>query len=1536
MGALMRSTDWSTTPVGPPETWPQSLRTALSILLETGFPMYIAWGAEFTQFYNDGYRPILGSTKHPAAMGRSTRETFAEIWHIIGPMFEGVMEGRSFSLTDFLLPLDRHGFVEECYFVFSYSPVREESGNVGGVLVTVFETTERVLGARRLAILQELASQSQQALDATAACAIAGTVLASNFADAPFALIYTLDPPRGEPVLAGWAWPSGDPSSHAAVPELAAMNAQLWPIAEVCSTRQPTVVQLEASVRRVLAASADGPHPSRAIVLPIFALSSGQPCAVLVAGLSPRLPWDEAYRSFYSLVAGHIGSAIASATALTEARARAQALAAIDLAKTRFFSNVSHEFRTPLTLLLGPAEDALAAPEDLTSEQHERWSIVHRNALRLSKLVNTLLDFARIEAGRIQARYQPTDLAGLTAELVSMFRSAFERAGLRLALEVTTGGELAYVDREMWEKIVLNLLSNALKFTFEGEARVTLNLAGEYFELAVQDTGIGIPHEQLPFVFDRFHRVLGAPGRTHEGSGIGLALVAELSQLLGGDARVESTEGKGTCFSVRVRRGHAHLPKDRIVASLAPSRATRAAEPYLVEALRSAAQPTEQARALVAAAAPEPATSPLPEARARIILADDNADMREYLGRLLQERWDVEAVNDGAAALAALRRQPADLVLTDVMMPVLDGFGLLREVRADPQLRLTPVLLLSARAGEEATEDALHAGADDYIVKPFSARDLLVRIASKLAVARVAREARAIEDAQRTNLYRHFMQAPFPIAVFKGARHVVELANPLTLRAWGKGPEIIGLPLAEGMPELHDQPFLGWLDRVFATGVAHEGKDEPAYLPSGPNGELEQIYCNFVYAPLRDASGSVEGVLLSAFIVTEQVLARQELERALQRAESSEAQFRELVETFPQLAWEVRPDGSVSFCNRRWYDYTGLRPEDVERSGWLGVLEASEAANVLACWRQALTTGRMFELEFRLRGADGSYRWFLTRAIPLRDAGGTIVRWVGTNTDVDDVRRERERTKALATQLSLATQRLHAAQRTAKIGIFEWNFVHHGMRWSPEVYWLMGLAPEARAPTPKAWLEAVFAEDRTLGWSALCDAIAQRKQLLELELRLRQPSGDARWVRVSAELKYDALGAPLEMLGAAIDIQMLKEASDVRQRALEEAERTGRAKDEFLATMSHELRTPLHAILGWAKLLQNKAHDEQKLRHGLAVIERNADAQARLISDLLDVSRIVSGKLRLTMQLLDVSVIVRAALDVVRPAADAKGVQLATELDSSAGSIVGDPDRLQQIVWNLLTNAIKFTPSGGRVTVAAMREASRVAIDVHDTGTGIAPEYLRLIFDRFQQVDSSTTRKHGGLGLGLAIVRHLAEAHGGSVSAHSDGPGTGSRFRVTLPLRAVFAAPAPAPAADSEWQQRHRLAGPPARLRGARILVVDDDADSLELVRVVLEDAGALVVAASSAAVALAELQRQRFSLVVSDIGMPDTDGYEFMRIVRERNEHVAALALTAYARAEDAALARQAGFQCHMAKPVDAGELVESIIDLLGQPCSV
>ncbi len=474
-------------------------------------------------------------------------------------------------------------------------------------------------------------------------------------------------------------------------------------------------------------------RPDAAAVVPIPSTGESGLAGIVILGLNPYRPFDDSYRDFLHLVTSQIAAAISNAQAYEQERMRAEALAELDRAKTTFFSNVSHEFRTPLTLMLGPIEDMLTRSAALPGETRGQLELVNRNGLRLLRLVNTLLDFSRIEAGRVRAVYRPTDLAAYTAELASVFRSTIERAGLRLAVSCPPLAEPVHLDREMWEKIVLNLLSNAFKFTLEGEIAVSVRQQGRMAELRVRDTGAGIPPEEMPKLFERFHRVESTRGRTHEGSGIGLALVQELIRLHGGEATAESVLGQGTTFTIRLPLGTAHLPADRLGEDTESSAIAAVAAPFVEEALRWLPEG--------APAGPSPEASSESDTRARILVADDNADMRAYVSRLLAEHYRVEVAPDGKAALESAVRSPPDLILTDVMMPRLDGVGLLKKIRANPRIAGTPVILLSARVGEESRVEGLETGADDYLIKPFSARELLARISSHLQMGQMRRDA---------------------------------------------------------------------------------------------------------------------------------------------------------------------------------------------------------------------------------------------------------------------------------------------------------------------------------------------------------------------------------------------------------------------------------------------------------------------------------------------------------------------------------------------------------------------------------------------------------------------------------------------------------------------------------------------------------------------------------------------------------------------------------------------------------------------------
>ncbi|RKH46862.1 ATP-binding protein [Corallococcus sicarius] len=736
MGALMRSIDWTQTPVGAPGTWPQSLRTAVSILLESRFPMYIAWGPKLVQFYNDGYRPVLGATKHPAAMGHTAQSTFAESWHIIGPMFEGVRQGTAVGSEDWMLPLDRNGYLEECYFTYSYSPIRDESGGVAGVLVTLTETTGRVIGERRLRTLRDLATRVGAVKREEDAWREAALALQANDFDVPFALLYRQgDADEGPELVATAGW-GMDAAAPAALFNMDT-TAPVWPFAQALGSQGPRFVP-DVHARFGELPGGRWPEPPRAAwVFPITRVGAERPYGFLVAGVSARRAPDDDYRGFLGLVADHIATALGNARAYEEEKQRAEALAEIDRAKTAFFSNVSHEFRTPLTLMLGPIEDGLAdAQAPLPPAQRERQELVRRNGLRLQKLVNTLLDFARLEAGRAQVSYVPTDLAALTAELASNFDSAVASAGLKLCVDCPALPEPVYVDPSMWEKVVLNLLSNAFKFTFEGEVRLALKWLGEHVEFTVEDTGTGIPEEELPRIFDRFHRVEGARGRSHEGTGIGLALVQELVHLHGGRVTVSSVLGKGSTFRILLPTGSAHLPQK----PGAPVRTLTSTGIGPGAFLAELSQWNEAGPLPVAALAPT-------HSGIRILVADDNADMRAYLSRLLAPHWGVEVVGDGGQALEAARARPPDLILSDVMMPGVNGLQLVQALRAEERTRAIPILLLSARAGEEATIEGLSSGADDYLVKPFSANELIARVNAQLTVAKLRQEALNAERA---------------------------------------------------------------------------------------------------------------------------------------------------------------------------------------------------------------------------------------------------------------------------------------------------------------------------------------------------------------------------------------------------------------------------------------------------------------------------------------------------------------------------------------------------------------------------------------------------------------------------------------------------------------------------------------------------------------------------------------------------------------------------------------------------------------------
>ncbi|HZV48550.1 MAG TPA: ATP-binding protein [Candidatus Dormibacteraeota bacterium] len=781
VGALITSMNWGTSPLGVPRCWPSALRSAVSMILLARSPLAVFWGPELAMIYNDASIPLLGD-KHPSAVGQPASKSLAELWPTIGDVLEGVLrKGEASWSEDLLLMLERHGYVEETYFTLSFSPVYDEEGRVGGILGVAAETTGRVLGERRLVTVSKFGGILSRAASGEEACALAADLLAEDAADLPFVLIYLLSADGRTIQLAGR---SGLPPETPASPTVVDLShPAAWPFAEVIRSGRPAVVEtLPDPAGRVeigLGPQGLSARPAQAVVMPVARVGERQPLGVMVAGISPWRRLDADYRAFLDLVAAQLATMVTNVQAYAAERQRAQTLADLDQAKTALLSDVSHEFRTPLTLLIAPLEDVIADAQGLSPEQMERLHTMHRNSLRLLKLVNALLDISRIEAGRVQAHLEPVDLASLTAELASAFKAAVELGGLELIVDCPPLSEPVYVDREMWETIVLNLLSNAFKFTLEGRIRVRLRVDGTQAVLSVSDTGLGIPPGDRQRIFQRFHRIPRPGARTNEGAGIGLALVADLVRLLGGRVAVTSEEGRGTTFTVRVPTGSPPATREQ-----APSRQARAAgplgaAPYVQEALSWLSEAAEAAPVgSVEATRADPqldgAEAGLDGREARVLVVDDDPDMRAYLRQLLGRHWTVELCSDGASALAAALADPPDLVLTDIMMPDLGGLELVRRLRSDARTAHLPVIVVSARVGSEAMIEGLGTGADDYLLKPFSSRELIARVRVNLDLVRLRNElARIRAEASLAGARRDFMNMAAhelrgPLAVLVG------------------------------------------------------------------------------------------------------------------------------------------------------------------------------------------------------------------------------------------------------------------------------------------------------------------------------------------------------------------------------------------------------------------------------------------------------------------------------------------------------------------------------------------------------------------------------------------------------------------------------------------------------------------------------------------------------------------------------------------------------------------------------------------------
>jgi PAS domain S-box-containing protein len=1028
MATCMRALDWAATPLGPVEKWPQALRTCVRIVLGSAYPMNICWGPDYINLYNDAYLPSMGA-KHPWALGRSARDVVPEVWEFTKQLFDRVVtQGQPFgALADQLFPINRNNYFEEVYFALSVGPIPDDNGKAGGVLAVLLETTERVLEDRRRHLLRDLASRTAGVRTEKEVWRVCAETLGENCLSLPFAFLYEYRPSEHQALLAGASVKTDEALRP---PVIDCCSENLW---RFNPTMAKDGVLVELGDRASGVPVPNWPDtPKEACVVPIRLGEQSEALGFLVAGIHPGRAFDDAYRQFVYRITEQITIGLASARAFEHERQRAEALAELDHAKTAFFSNVSHEFRTPLTLMLGPLEEVQKeASERLSPERQELLVTVHRNGLRLLKLVNTLLDFSRIEVGRVQASYQPTDLASFTTEIASAFDSTMQNAGLRFSVECPPIADPVYVDRDMWEKIVLNLLSNAYKFTFEGEVALTLKSVDDGVELQVRDTGLGIPEEHREHVFERFHRIESTQARTYEGTGIGLALIEELVKLHGGSVRVESAIGAGSTFTVTIPCGNEHLPAERIHTAQTLVSTTVRAEAYVEEARQwSGNQPgtAVDAATLSKQASLAPRQEPSPsEKRELIVLADDNADMRQYLTRLLSERYEVHAAADGRQALEATQQLHPALVLADVMMPHLDGFGLLRAIREDSALASTPVVLLSARAGEESRVEGLESDADDYLIKPFAARELLARVAAHVKMSNLRRETAEHEERMRgeAELEREKLRASEE-RLAETSRLYRELQRSEAFLAQGQkishtgsfGRNVLSEKLywSEETYEIYEldrsiEPTMGWLiqrihpeDRVrvqqtIESAIRQRTGFDIEYRLLTRGGSVKYLYV--VVQTQENGSGELEFV----GAVMDITAARQAEEQIRQ----SEKEARPRLDMSPLHISELGPDGARLYANRASLDYYGITLEDWRDADLQQLLHPQDSEIMTKDLPKKLRSRSPFEYEVRLKRGDGQYRWFHYRLSPMLDQEGHTTRWYAAGTDIDDRKLSEER-----------------------------------------------------------------------------------------------------------------------------------------------------------------------------------------------------------------------------------------------------------------------------------------------------------------------------------------------------------------------------------------------------------------------------------------------------------------------------------------------------------------------------------------------
>lgn len=1448
MAALMRDFEWSQTPLGAVETWSQSLKITLNILLTSHHPMLLFWGEELIQFYNDAFSLSLGEDRHPEGLGSKARDFWYDTWEdVTKPQIDAVMKrGESTWNKNHLVPIFRNARLEEVYWTYSYSPVRDENGSINGALVVCSETTAQVIGERQLQTLRELAVENIGVKTVEQACEISARTLAHNSYDVPFALLYLFDDMQVSARLAGI---TGLDTGESVSPQEIEISSDseicnLWSLSDVIATGESQLIEDLQSKFGELPGGAWSESPNTAFVVPLIAPGQTQIRGFLIAGISPRRPFNDDYQGFFDLVGGQILSAITNASAWeTEFR----------------IAQVRETARRETAAAESRMQDVLSSIRDGFLTFDRDWYYTYINARQLE-----IIGMKREDVlGKNLWKVFP-DLVGSEFEYCvrqvmveqtpahfEFYYSAWNRWFENRVYPTTDGIAIICADITQQKQATAAITQSETRFRQMAE---TIENVFWLFDLQTKKHLYVSPafekiwghswnslYDDMDAWLETIH-----PEDREQLQDVWQRCIENGSQeeeyrIIRPDGSIRWVRDKG--FAVNDESGQpyrlAGVTED-ITERKQIELALRESQEQLKLALKTAKlgncqfdltnnQLTTSDQCKANFGLP-PEADLTYEKMLDCIYPEDRLRVQEALQQAISNGTDVDLEyrniwDDNSIHWVLIRARCVydsagnPLKMVGMLMDITERKTADEEHRESERRlrRLVESNMFGVVLGDSF--GGLHY-ANDYLLNiiGYTLEEIesgQVRWEELTPPEFASLDAKAIQELRTKGVctpyekeFRHKDGRRIPILV--GAALVNEPFN--------ENQEVIAFVLdltqLKQVTEERDRFFKLSGDKLAICDLeGYFTQVNPAWEKTLGWTRTELItnpYIEFVHPDdrsltlteaqklsrginsigfenrYRSKDGSYRWLSWNVSAFPEQqvlyAVARDITEQKQTEAalRESELNFRTLADSMPQIFWTARPDGFLDYYNQRWFDYTGMTLEQTIGWGWEPVLHPDDVQKCIDVWSESVRTGNEYNIEYRFRRASDG-----------------------------------------------------------------------------QYRWFLGRA-----------------------------------------IPLRNENGQI-----------------VKWFGSSTDIHDQKTAREA-------AEQANRIKDEFLAVLSHELRTPLNPILGWAKILQKGNLDAKKAQVAFETIERNAKLQTQLIDDLLDISRILRGKLSLDEAPVNLATVIEAALETVRLAVEAKSIKIHTTKASEVGIVNGDAGRLQQVVWNLLSNAVKFTPSGGHIWVELNQVENYAQIQVKDSGKGINKEFIPYLFEHFRQEDSATTRKFGGLGLGLAIVRQLVELHGGTVKADSLGEGKGAIFSVEIPSSLAINTTEIAPEVNQL----------PSNLNGINILVVDDEVDSLELIAFILQQEGATTTTAASASAALESISKSTPDLIISDIGMPEIDGYELIKTVRasEKTKSIPAIALTAYASEVNQQQAISAGFQRHISKPIDTNIVVDMVVDLI------